>query len=255
MINLTKKELFLNVVFPFLTFVLGIVVSFVLSRIVPETEDKIIRKNKIDGYNQKIIKEIPSIQAFQDYLSYIENKDTAQIWEHMSQGYRNSFGTPKNLLYSYYLTDNYNVKFIVPINENKFFVYMRFEDDVIKNEIINIKKFINTPINSINDSMLNVLYKEIYRYIDRRFVIEDEDFVKDRIKEHVSKKTMHEFVAQDWRLPIHIATELQLPLKSLDRKVVDYKQGHDMICEVEMESDNDIWKVKKFEMIAISRWK
>lgn len=79
MINLTKKELFLNVVFPFLTFVLGIVVSFVLSRIVPETEDKIIRKNKIDGYNQKIIKEIPSIQAFQDYLSYIENKDTAQI--------------------------------------------------------------------------------------------------------------------------------------------------------------------------------
>lgn len=254
MSKLSKKELMLNVVLPLFTFVLGVFGSFLLSRLVPEKEDKIIRMNKIDGYNQQLIKEIPYVQAFKEYLSYIVKKDTAQIWRHMSEEFQKSFGSTNNLVYSYYLTNKYNIKFVIPIKDNCFYVYLHFDDNVITDEIIDIKKYVNTHICELNDSAKNNLSEEIYRYLDRRFVIEDKEFVMAKIQDHLSKMTMKEYVIQDWRLPIHIAADLQLPTKTLDRKKVDRLQGHDMICEVEMEFDSDLWKVKKFEMLAISRW-
>lgn len=82
--SLSKKEVVLSIIIPFVTFVLGIVVSFMLSRFVPESEDKIISNNKVNGYNQQQIRKLPYINAFLEYLSYIEKKDTTQIWNHMA---------------------------------------------------------------------------------------------------------------------------------------------------------------------------
>ena len=105
-----RKEILTGFVVPFVTFVLGIIISFLLSRFVPEQETKIIRNNKCNGLYQVQIKQLPYVQSFFEYLTYIENKDTSQIWNHMTHDYQNSFGYSGNLKYAYYLTNNYDVK-------------------------------------------------------------------------------------------------------------------------------------------------
>ncbi len=254
--KLSKKDIWLNIIFPLCTFFGGILVSFLLSIIVHETETKIIQENKIDGYHQTQIKKIPYIQSFFKYLTSIENKDESQIWNHMTHDLQNSYGHPRNLKYAYYLTNNYDVKYIIPISENHFYVFLRFEDDVVGKEVENIKSYSDTKLaNLISDSLPSALQAEVYQFIDNRFVIDNSNQVQNEISNHLNKMTMKEFVNQDWRFPLNIASKLQLAPKPLNSNCYNYRQGHYMISEVIMENENDIWKVKKFETIAISRWK
>ena len=256
MLQLSMKEWLLNIVLPTLIFLGGLVGSFVLGRIVPETDSNIIRKNKIEGNNQKAIKKLPSVQAFQEYLSYIVKKDTVQIWNHMSQTYQKSFGSPYKLLYSYYLTKEYQINYIIPISDDHFYAFMRFEDDVISEEVMNIKSYANNSLHNLaKDTIRKNLSDEVFKFINRRFLIDDPDSVKSNISDYISNMTLNDYVTQDWRFPIHIATALHLPPKKLERNKQNLSQGHEMVCEVEMEFDENVWKVKKFETIAISRWK
>lgn len=256
MMKFDGKEILTDFVVPFVTFVLGIIISFLLSRFVPDSETKLIRKNKSNGYYQSQIKQLPYIQSFFEYLTFIENKDTLQIWNHMTHDYQNSFGYSGNLKYAYYLTNNYDVKYIIPISENHFYVFLRFEDDVIGKEVENIKKYNNTQITKLNtDSFPPALQTEIYQFIENRFIVDNPDEVRNEIGRHLSKMTIRDFVTQDWRFPLNIASKLHLAPRHLNRSCYDYRQGHDMISEVIMEKEDGMWKVKKFETIAISRWK
>lgn len=254
--SLSKKEVVLSIIIPFVTFVLGIVVSFMLSRFVPESEDKIIRNNKVNGYNQQQIRKLPYINAFLEYLSYIEKKDTTQIWNHMAYSFRKSFGTPKSLLYLYYLTNCYEMKYIIPISEGHFYVCMKFEDDMIYKEVKNLKKFNNTQLRDIiKDTLPKALQKEVFCIIDSRFDVDSPEYVKKEIYDYMLGMTMNEYVTQDWRFPMIIASKLQLEPKNFGQRQYDYRNGHNMVCDVEMSQEDGIWKVKKFETIAIARWK
>lgn len=96
---------------------------------------------------------------------------------------------------------------------------------------------------------------EIYQFIENRFIVDNPDEVRNEIGRHLSKMTIRDFVTQDWRFPLNIASKLHLAPRHLNRSCYDYRQGHDMISEVIMEKEDGMWKVKKFETIAISRWK
>ena len=69
MLKYDRKEVLTGFVVPFVTFVSGIIISFLLSRYVPDSETKLIRKIKSNGYYQSQIKQLPYVQSFFEYLT------------------------------------------------------------------------------------------------------------------------------------------------------------------------------------------
>jgi hypothetical protein len=237
-----------------IAWILGIVVNlvfYILNNYDPE--NKLISELKIDGRFQKKLKETPSVNAFLDYLSLIEKKDTLNSRKYQPQ-YNN---TMENWLYSYFLTKKYEIKYIIPDteDEDKFYAFLTFEDKVTSKEVNKIKQFQNTPVSEIGQPIINEdIITEVYTFIEKRFIIDSVDNVKGYIKDYMSKMTMKEFVIQDWRFPMEIVSKLHLQSKPHSIIYYDTPQSHTILCKVEMKCVNQQWKCVQFTTIAISRW-
>ena len=259
MAKLTKKEILLNIVVPIGTFLLGLAATILFTIFDPSLDRGVIAKNKSEGKYQKKVQELPSVESFLNYLHIIETKDTSEMWNHMTLDHQRACGSKENLFYWYYLTSSYDVKYVIPISEDHFYVFLRYEDDVMGDEVSNIKQFTNSKKLSELikcDTLPSVVLSEIYDFLDSRFEIKDTNQVKQEIINHVSSMTMQKMVTQDWRFPMYIADKLKLkPKQERDRNHIDQKQGHYLVSEVMMEEEGDVWKVKKMGTIAMSRWR
>ena len=250
--DISIKEIILNVVIPFVTFILGIVVT----NYVPEKESKTVLKNRIGGNNQRMVRKMPAVQSFEEYIGYIESKDTAQMWSHSTAPWQTYFRSTKNMYYQYYLTSKYEVKYIIPISENSFYAYMRFEDDVIDGEMRRLKEFHYATLARIgnekaydemlqdvlsfvdnrfsidsaelikkelkdyikidNENIFEEVLEEVYRFIDNRFVIDSAEYVKEKLRVFMMNMALRDYITQDWRFPMNFAQDLQLPIKQCD---------------------------------------
>ena len=132
---------------------------------------------------------------------------------------------------------------------------MTFEDEVVDREVLDLKKFHNTKLANVNDAeVFDNLVEEMFVFLKHRFVIIDETKIKMDLKNYMMNMTIKDYITQDWRFPINFATSKQLPPKRPERERFETRQGHEMICEIVMTEEDGIWKIKKFQMIAISRW-
>lgn len=225
----------------------------------PKIESKVIRNNKPNGKNQIQISNLPYVKAFCEHLHYIEGKDTANLWNYMSNGKKRFWANDKmNMLYSYFLTYNYDVRYIIPIEDNHFYVFMDFTDDVDIEEVTELKKFSTTCMDDvIKYGIPNELVDEIYAFISNRFTVTpicSIDSVKNYIRHYLNNMSMKTLVTQDWRFPVLIAAKLNLPPNQKSNIRYTSKMKHTMIAEVHLFKENEQWIVDKFETIAISRW-
>lgn len=254
-IKVTKKEVMLNIVIPIISFVLGVVVSVLITFYIPEQDDKIVRKNRIGGNNQMKIKEMPAVHSFEEYLHYIERKDTARMWNLCTFSWQRHFMNAGNMLYQFYLTSKYEVKYIIPKSDNSFYVYLRFEDEVFEDEVERLKKFHNTRLSEVSiEGDFEQVLDETFEFVNNRFIIDNEEIIKEELKDYMMNMTIRDYVTQDWRFSMNFAQNFHLPMKQEDHTRITVRQGHDMICEVEMIKDMNEWKLDKFQTIAISRW-
>lgn len=253
----TKKEIIIGIIVPLIMFILGVFGSYIINNIVPDSENKIISINKINGKNQNKIKQLPHVASFLDYLKCIENKDVVRIWDYLTEGQKREFTNKQTILYSYYLTNKYEIIYIMPKDETSFFVFLKFEDCVTDLEINNLKMAHNTIINKVvkeDDTIIDGLVKEMYVFLDNRFIINNEIEVKNNIQNYIRNMTVKNFVANDWRFPMWIAKGMNLEPKEYYVDEINNLQYHYIVSEVVMCKENDIWKVDKFKTIAISRW-
>lgn len=273
-INVTKKavKVILNITMPLIVFLLGVLLATCL----PEKQSTLVRKNQSGGENQAAITKLPPVKSFLEYLHYVENKDIEKMWDNSSYYRKRDLRSKDDLVYDYYLTSNYEVQYIIPIGEGNrlseispiaertfsFYVLYRYEDDVcIAGEVDELKSFHNIGLKKLCDStyfepLFDPVVEEVYEYVDRRFVIDSTENVKNKLREYMLNMTMKEYVTQDWRFPVLFVKQLQLPPKQIDR-IPDspyQKLGHSMLSEVVMLEEDGVWKLSLFRTIAISRW-
>lgn len=262
----------LNITMPLIVFLLGVLLATCL----PEKQSTLVRKNQSGGENQQAIKKLPPVRSFLEYLSYVENKDTAQMWEMSSYYRKRDLVSEANLVYDYYLTNNYKVQYIIPIGEGdrlseispiaehafSFYVLYRFEDDVcVEGEFDKLKSFHRTTLEEISDSpvfesLFEPVVEEVYEFVDRRFVIDSSELVKGELRKYMKEMTLREYINQDWRFPVLFARRLQLSTKHYERHpgALCQRLGHSMLSEVVMLEEDGVWKLSRFSTIAISRW-
>ena len=262
----------LNILMPLIVFLLGVLLATCL----PEKQSTLIRKNQSGGENQEAIKKLPPVKSFLEYLDYIVNKDTAQMWNNSSSYRRNRLGNSNDLMYDYYLTSGYEVQYIIPIGEGSraslvnpktehtfsFYALLRYEDDVcIEGEVDRLKSFNNIELRNICDSeyfepIFNQVLDEVYEFVDNRFVIDSVEYVKDELMDYMMKMSMKNYITLDWRFPVLFAKDHQLPSKRIDRfsGALYQRQGHSILSEVVMLEEDGVWKLSKFGAIAVSRW-
>ena len=111
--RLEKKEAKISIALA----VIGIIFTVIFEFHEPAVkEDKIFQKNLIGGENQMAVKQIPAVQSFVEYLDYIENKDTMKMWNLCSSTRRSKdYANIDKMMYDYFLTSDYHLKYIVPI--------------------------------------------------------------------------------------------------------------------------------------------
>ena len=250
--DISIKEIILNIMIPLVTFVLGVVVT----NYVPEKGSKTVLKNRIGGNNQQVVRKMPAVQSFEKYISYIEAKDTANMWSQSTLPFQKLFGNAKNMYYQYYLTNKYEVKYIIPISENSFYAFIRFEDDAIEGEMRRLKQFHYSPLAKISnetasDEVLQDVFsfvdnrfssdsaelikeelkdyiklddegifeevlEEVYVFLDNRFVIDSAEIVKEKLRNFMMNMALRDYIIQDWRFPMNFAQVLQLPIKQFE---------------------------------------
>lgn len=283
-INFTKKavKVLLNIMMPLIAFLLGVLLATCL----PEKESTLVRKNQSGGENQIAIRNLPAVRAFEQYLVYIQDKRIEQMWENSSYYRKIVFHDAENMMYDYCLTKKYEVQYIIPIgvghrfsskrseenrlsperliNEHTFSFYalLRFEDDVcIEGEVDKLKSFHDIELEKICDSdyfekIFEPVLEEVYDFIDRRFVIDSGEYVKNELKNYMMNMNMKNYIIQDWRFPVLFAKDLQLPLKQKDKSdaALYERLGHSLLSEVVMLEEDGVWKLSRFRAIAVSRW-
>lgn len=192
-----------------ISYIITIVVSIIsiaistyfVSNYVPEDENKVIQCSKVNGRYQKKLMQLPSVVQFSNYLRYIENRDTTNMWELSCKNKQNIWGNKTNMLYQYILTHDYELKYIIPESETKFWAWVKFTDNVDDAEVSLLKNYHNTKIKDICESkMPEELIDEVYHFIESRFLIEPnytKDSVKNYIKGYIYNMTMHDLVIQD----------------------------------------------------------
>ena len=257
--KITKKEFIIGVIVPLVMFILGLLGSYIINIIVPDSENKILKTNKINGKNQNEIKRLPHIASFLNYLRCIENQEIEKTWDYLTEGQKREFSNQQMVRYSYYLTKKYEIIYIIPKDETSFYVFLKFEDCVNDQEINNLKMIHNTSINKFlkdGDTIIEGLTQEIYDFLDNRFIIinKNELEIKNNIQRYIHNMTVKNFVANDWRFPMWIAKEMNLETKERYVDEINNLQHHYILSEVVMCKENDTWKVDKFKTIAISRW-
>lgn len=270
----TKRavKVVLNIIAPLVIFFSGVL----LSTFLPEKESTLVRKNQSGGENQMAIAKLPPVQSFLKYLVYVENKDIAKMWEMSSYYRKNVFGDKDSMMYDYCLTSNYEVQYIIPIGEGNrlsaingntehtfsFYALLRFEDDVcIKGEVDKLKHFYGTTLEEICDSrtfdsLFEPVVEEVYEFVDRRFVIDSVEYVKNELTDYMMKMNIKNCIYQDWRFPVLFAKGLQLPLKQVDKSgtALYERLGHSLLSEVVMLEEDGVWKLSRFRAISVSRW-
>lgn len=272
--RLEKKEAKISIALAIIGILVTVLLEFHES---PEKEDKIFRKNQIGGENQMAVKQIPAVQSFVEYLEYIENKDTMNMWNLSSSSRRSKdYANIDKMMYDYFLTSDYQVDYIIPIKEeNKlslnsnspinehtfsFYALLEFEDDVcLDGEVDKLKSFHKTVLKDLCDSasfeqLFDPVVEEIYVFLDKRFVIDSAEYIKSELRDYMKEMTLKNYITQDWRFPVLFAQKYKLPPKPQVTPVASYeRQGHMILCRVVM-IEEDVWKVKEFRTIAISRW-
>lgn len=272
--RLEKKEAKISIALAIIGILVTVLFEFHES---PEKEDKIFRKNLIGGENQMAVKQIPAVQSFVEYLEYIENKDTMNMWNLSSSSRRSKdYANIDKMMYDYFLTSDYQVDYIIPIKEeNKlslnsnspinehtfsFYALLEFEDDVcLDGEVDKLKSFHKTVLKDLCDSasfeqLFDPVVEEIYVFLDKRFVIDSAEYIKSELRDYMKEMTLKNYITQDWRFPVLFAQKYKLPPKPQVTPVASYeRQGHMILCRVVM-IEEDVWKVKEFRTIAISRW-
>ena len=253
--QISKKRFVINIVLPFITFVIGALAAVLVTCNYFKKESSIIENNRIGGYNQSVVRQLPAVRSFEEYLEYIERKDTTQMWNQCSSTYQSYFGNAMNMLYAYYLTASYEITYIIPVSENSFYAYMRFEDEVLDWEVVSLKEFQNIKISEIdNEYDFEQVLDEMYKLVDSRFVVDSAEFVKEELRNYMMNMSIKQYITTDWRFPVVFAQHMQLPIKPFDRNRLGIRLGHYMICFVEMNKDNDGWKLNSFRTVAMSRW-
>jgi len=272
--RLEKKEAKISI----LATMIGILVTIIFS--VYEFPDKggnkTFQKNQINGENQSAIQELPPVKSFIEYLRFISNKSTKEMWNHSTISRRDKLKNTDDMMYDYYLTSEYNVIYIIPILEGSkasatspintptfsFYALLEFEDKVLlEDEVDQLQEFdIKTKIKHLCDSasldsIFEPVLKEVYQFVDHRFVIDSAKYVNDKLRDYMMNMTLKEYITQDWRFPILFAKELRLPFKDYNPGTIydSRMQKHTMLSRVVMIEDS-IWKVDVFETVALSRW-
>ena len=234
--------------------------TYYVNRYVPEDDNKVIQCTKEDGKYQKQLKQMPSVAQFMNHLRYIENKDTTKMWESVTDNKQSLWRDKLGMFYQYILTHNYEVLYIIPETDTRFHVWLRFTDNVDDSEVYLLKKFNSTKMKDLCESKIpEELVDEVFVFLEKRFKIEPE-YTKDSVKSYIkyymyNKMTIKDYVIQDWRFPVNIASDLRLqPCVQLG--YYSNLQSHSMLALVEMENDTacDRWRVKTFKTEAISRW-
>lgn len=238
---------------------MSIGLSIYYSNYAPEGEKKVIQCTKINGKYQMQLKKLPSVAQFMNHLKYIETKDTTKMWESLYNNKQNTYGGDKlTMLYDYFLTHNYEIKYIIPESEDKFLVWYTFTDFVDPSEVSSIKAFRFTKLKDICEKELpEELIDEVYKYIANRFSVEPDytkDSVKNLIRNYMNDMSMYDFITKDWRFPMIIAGKLRL--KPCQRLIAPTKLlSSDAVSSVEMVCDSaNNWRVSRFHTEAISRW-
>ena len=266
--GLSKKEFVLNIILPLAFLVVGGIASPIIMDISSNKKSKeadaLIEENRIGGRNQEEIRAIPQVQVYQRFLNYVQGNQLDSAWTLLTADRQGRFGGRDNIDYDYFLTNRYNVKYIMPESQDKFFFFLEFTDAVDQSEVKSTKAFLESvPIvsNGQEAGVVGVLQQgrvseEMFEFIKKRFIIEDETIVRQQIDSFLSHRTMTELVASDWRTPILIAKSLNLkPKDRKDCKVsVNYPQNHMIIQSVVMQEDGEDWKIQDIHTETISRW-
>lgn len=259
--RITKNEKISYTITVLVSLISIAVSTYFVSKYVPEDENKVIQCSKANGKYQKQLMQMPSVAQYLNFLKYIEKKDIQRMWESVCENKQMLWGDKMGMLYQYILTHDYEIKYIIPESETKFHVLLKFTDNVDVSEVSLLKNFHWTKIKDICEMTIpEDLIDEVYAFIEKRFLIEPDytkDSVRNYIKDYMLNMTMHDFVIQDWRFPVNIASQLQLQLMPTNKLgYYSNMQSHEMLCFVEMEYDaySNQWKVKTFTTEAISRW-
>ena len=253
--KLSKKEFVIGIVLPLIAFVIGALAVVLVTGHAFKKESSIVENNRIGGCNQLAVRQLPAVRSFEEYLGYIETKDTTQMWNHCSSAYQSFFGNAHDMFYAYYLTASYEIKYVIPISENSFYAYMRFEDEVLEWEVVSLKEFHNIIISEIdNEYDFERVLDEVYSLLDSRFVVDSAEYVKEELRKYMLNMSIKDYITMDWRFPMVFAQHMQLPIKPLERNRMGIRLGHEMFCFVRMDKVNDGWKLDSFRTVAISRW-
>ena len=257
--GLNVKEFLLSVVLPIMTFVVGcIVIPIMLSF----NESYVVRQNKDGGSNQESVKKLPAVKAYLDFLALIEHKDFDKAWGLLTVDKQNKCGSKSSLQYDFYLTNHYEIIYIIPRSEDRFYFLMNFYDEVDKDkEDIVLKNIVKgTPLVS-SSSVLGIedvldqgtVTNELFAFINNRFVVENEDEVRNTIDSYIRRSTMFSIVECDWRTPILIAKDLNLPPKRRESSIFTMESAM-LVQSVEMQKEGKEWKVKDYHTEALSKW-
>ena len=209
---------------------------------------------------------MPQVKVFQNYLDYIMHGDYVGAWNLLTPDRQSRFESLDNLIYTYCLTNSFDIRYVIPLDNDSFYVFLSFNDAVDMSEMMNTKAFLEfVPIVS-NDQEAGIasvfqdgrVSEEMFEFIKKRFIIEDETIVRQQIDSFLSHRSMTELVASDWRTPILIAQSLNL--KPKDRKdckfSVNYPENHLIIQYVSVKKfNNGEWKLDDIHTEAISSWK
>lgn len=275
--TVTKKEIILSIIVP----VVGAIITIFFSLYdPPEPENKTVLKNRSGGENQIAVLQLPPVQSFVKYLGYIQKKDSVQMWEQSSEFRKNKYNNNRfDMYYDYLLTNNYEVQYIIPKGESNsysengpeygvnrefsFYALLRFEDNVsIEGEVDKLKTLHKTELQQICDSayfemLFEQVLDEVYRFIDRRFVVDSAEYVKNELRKYMMNMTLKNYITQDWRFPINFAREQQLHPKkegSVGGIATNVNQAHTILCNIVMTEEGGEWKLSKFATVALSRW-
>ena len=262
--GLNVKEFLLSVVLPVGTCLIGVVVSLMLGL----GGSILVKQNAIGGGNQKRVMKLPYVKAYTEFLHKIETKSFDEVWDMMSPELRGVFRNKENVEYSYYLTNSYKIKYIIPIADKQFYAFVDFDDLVEKGKedreirtFLESAQIVSTKSGSVTkmgvEDYFNQGYltQEVYEFLSSRFEIPDEAKVKTGIDSLMRRMSMTDYVTHDWRTPIIVAQKLGLKPKGGEGVNVENKESHQMVQKVHMEKYDNEWKVKEMHTELLSRWK
>ena len=247
-----------GVVLPIIVFLGSIIFSVLYNRFAKDPVNRVVSRNVVDGRNQQKVKKLPSVQAYLAYMDSINHKNYRGAWKYLTPEKQRSFGDSTKLRTLYYLTKSHEKIYIILESEKEFFALLDFTDMVNPTDVSVLRSLLQ-EMHAVSDGIDNIDFQvrhglvtnQVYDFIQKRFIIEDEKKTKASVDSILRGMTMTRYVEGDWRTPIVIAYLLNLEPKEYPELKT---QSNKLLQTVEMEQVGKDWKIKEVKTKAVARW-